>query len=79
MKRFKTTGLCNPVKDYMVDITERLVKIKAMVDYGDYFTINRARQFGKTTTLNALKKTLCNDYYVLGQHRTTCATVKNMI
>lgn len=65
MKRFKTTGLCNPNKDYMVDITERLVKIKAMVDYGDYFTINRARQFGKTTTLNALKKTLCNDYYVL--------------
>ena len=38
MKRFKTTGLCNPNKDYMVDITERLVKIKAMVDYGDYFT-----------------------------------------
>ena len=65
MKRFKTTGLCNPNKDYMVDITERLEKIKAMVDYGDYFTINRARQYGKTTTLNALKKTLADDYYVL--------------
>ncbi len=65
MKRFKTTGLCNPVKDYMVDITEQLEKIKAMVDYGDYFTINKARQFGKTTTINALKKALENDYYVI--------------
>ncbi len=65
MKRFKTTGLCNPAKDYMVDITERLVKIKAMVDYGDYFTINRARQFGKTTTLAALKKYLSEQYNVL--------------
>ena len=65
MKRFKTTGLCNPNKDYMVDITERLEKIKAMVDYGDYFTINRARQYGKTTTLAALKKYLSNDYCVL--------------
>lgn len=65
MKRFKTTGLCNPAKDYMVDITERLEKIKAMVDYGDYFTINRARQFGKTTTLVALKKYLSEQYNVL--------------
>lgn len=65
MKRFKTTGLCNPVKDYMVDITERLVKIKAMVDYGDYFTINRARQFGKTTTLSALERYLQDDYSVV--------------
>lgn len=26
-----------------------------MVDAGKYFTINRARQYGKTTTLQALK------------------------
>ena len=65
MKRFKTTGLCNTNKDYMVDITERLVKIKAMVDYGDYFTINRARQFGKTTTLAALERFLSDNYHII--------------
>ena len=50
MKRFNVTGICVPDKHYMVDIGDKLEKIKAMVDYGDYFTINRARQYGKTTT-----------------------------
>ena len=36
----------------------RLSKIKEMVDRGDYFTINRARQYGKTTTLKALARYL---------------------
>ena len=48
VKVFNTTGLCVPEKHYMVDLTERLVQIKAMVDAGKYFTINRARQYGKT-------------------------------
>lgn len=65
MKRFNTTGPCVPCKHYMVDITERLKQIKAMVDRGDYFVINRARQFGKTTTLAELKKYLSEDYNVL--------------
>ena len=65
MKVFKTTGLCNPTKNYMVDITKRLEAIKVMVDNGDYFTINRARQFGKTTTLSALEKYLQNEYSVV--------------
>ena len=65
MKVFKTTGLCNPAKNYMVDITKRLEAIKAMVDNGDYFTINRARQFGKTTTLAALERHLNSEYVVL--------------
>lgn len=39
----------------MVDITERLEIIRKMVAKGDYFCINRGRQYGKTTTLNALK------------------------
>jgi hypothetical protein len=46
----------------MVDISDKLRRIKEMVDRGDYFTINRARQFGKTTTLNQLEKTLFNEY-----------------
>ena len=53
MKEFNTTAVCIPSKHYMVDITERVKEIKKMVDAGKYFTINRARQYGKTTTLNA--------------------------
>jgi hypothetical protein len=35
----------------MVDISNKVSQIIAMVERGDYFTINRARQYGKTTTL----------------------------
>ncbi|MBQ5987910.1 MAG: ATP-binding protein [Oscillospiraceae bacterium] len=65
LKVFTTTGACIPENNYMVDITERLKKIRKMVDAGDYFTINRARQYGKTTTLTALKKDLNDQYDVL--------------
>jgi hypothetical protein len=36
-----------------------------MVDRGLYFTINRARQYGKTTTLSLLRKELSQDYICL--------------
>jgi hypothetical protein len=62
MRRFNTTGLCVPDQDYMVDISGKIRLIKEMVDRGDYFTINRARQFGKTTTLSRLEKTLFDEY-----------------
>jgi hypothetical protein len=62
MRRFNTTGLCVPEQDYMVDISGKIRRIREMVDRGDYFTINRARQFGKTTTLSRLEKTLFNEY-----------------
>ena len=65
MKTFKTTGACIPSKNYMVDLSSRLEAIKAMVDRGDYFTINRARQFGKTTTLTALQAYLTAEYDVI--------------
>ncbi|MCC8045209.1 MAG: AAA-like domain-containing protein [Clostridiales bacterium] len=64
-KIFNTTANCIPEKHYMVDLTERLIQIKEMVDRGDYFTINRARQYGKTTTLLALAEYLKKDYLVL--------------
>lgn len=64
-KIFNISGDCKSEIHYMVDISERLVEIKEMVDKGQYFTINRARQYGKTTTLKALKKLLANDYTVL--------------
>lgn len=49
----------------MVNLEERLVKIKDMIDKGEYFTINRARQYGKTTILKALERFLENDYIVI--------------
>ena len=55
MKRFNTTAVCIPSKHYMVDISDKVEQIKKLVDDGKYFTINRARQYGKTTTLAALK------------------------
>ena len=65
MKVFTTTGVCTKENNYMVDITDRLIKMKAMVDAGNYFTVTRARQYGKTTTLNALYHYLQNDYIVI--------------
>ena len=66
MKVFNTTAVCIPSKHYMVDISERVREIKKLVDVGKYFTINRARQYGKTTTLKALQQVLLEDYEVLG-------------
>lgn len=65
MKVFNTTTVCIPSKHYMVDLSERVAQIKKMVDAGKYFSINRARQYGKTTTLNALKKYLTGGYQVI--------------
>ena len=65
MKTFQTAGACAPDKNYMVDLSSRLEAIKAMVDQGLYFTINRARQYGKTTTLSALRSYLSSFYDVI--------------
>lgn len=62
---FNTSGDCKPALHYMVDLHDRLMKIKAMVDRGDYFSINRPRQYGKTTVLKALRPLLQNDYVVI--------------
>ncbi len=64
-KYFNTTAVCMPKKHYMVNIDERLEEIKALVDAENYFTINCARQYGKTTTLMALEQYLKKDYYVV--------------
>jgi hypothetical protein len=64
-KVFNVTGACNPMKHYMVDITDRLAEIKVLVDQGAYFTMNRARQYGKTTTLAGLCKYLQDKYLVV--------------
>ena len=46
MKKFNITGKCIPELHYMVDISERIDRIKRMVDAGDYMCINRGRQYG---------------------------------
>lgn len=62
---FNVNGDCRPKIHYMVNLAGRLQEIRRMVDRGDYFTINRARQYGKTTTLKALGRTLSVDYIVI--------------
>ncbi|MDE7187539.1 MAG: AAA-like domain-containing protein [Lachnospiraceae bacterium] len=64
-KVFNTTAVCIPEEHYMIDLSERLGKTKALVAEGKYFTINRARQYGKTTMLMALERFLKNEYYVI--------------
>ena len=61
-KVFNTTADCKPKLHYMVDISGRLKEITGVVERGEYFTINRARQYGKTTTLRALKHALEEEY-----------------
>lgn len=64
-KRFNITGACVPERHYMVDLSGRLREIRKLVDDGAYFTISRARQYGKTTILFALAKALADDYVVV--------------
>ena len=51
MREFNVTGSCSKRDHYVVDISDKLHKISLLVKKGKYFTINRARQYGKTTTL----------------------------
>lgn len=64
-KEFNITGACNPDRHYMVNLESRLKQIKNLIDNESYFTINKGRQYGKTTTLKALRKYLSTDYIVI--------------
>lgn len=57
-KTFNTTGLCFPHLHYMVDVTAKLQAVLDLVENEKYFTINRPRQYGKTTLLYLLENTL---------------------
>lgn len=61
---------------------ERLGEIAALVDRAGYFVINRARQYGKTTTLNLLAEKLEKRYAVFsisfeGMEDRICASPEN--
>lgn len=64
-KIFNVNGACNPDRHFIVDLEGRIKEIKGMIDAGEYFVINRARQYGKTTLLRALARYLKDDYQVV--------------
>jgi hypothetical protein len=65
MKQFNITGVCIENKHYMVDIGNKINKIINMIENDKYFTINRARQYGKTTTFFKIYNVLKNKYLVI--------------
>lgn len=67
-KRFNITGTCIPGRHYMADMSGKVDQIMEFVANGDYFTINRPRQYGKTTIMFLLGQKLEKDknYLVLG-------------
>ncbi len=65
MKKFNTAGTCVPNKHYMVDTSEKLDQITSLIEDEDYFTINRSRQYGKSTTLLSLENRLKDKYQVI--------------
>ena len=64
-KEFNITGSCNPQWHYMVDTEKRFEAVENLIDRGKYFTINRARQYGKTTMLQTIRRRLSDKYLVI--------------
>jgi hypothetical protein len=65
MREFNITGTCIPKLNYMVDTSNKLKEILAMIEKGKYFIINRPRQYGKTTTFYLLERELLkNEEYL---------------
>lgn len=64
-KIFNVTGACNPQRHYMADISGILDKIGKMIETGQYFIINRPRQYGKTTVMYALERMLQDKYLII--------------
>lgn len=64
-KRFNVTGSCNPEWHYMVDNAKRFKAVEDLIDMGAYFTINRARQYGKTTMLQMIWRRLSDRYLII--------------
>jgi hypothetical protein len=66
-KKFNITGRCYANEHFMADVSDKMNQILTMAEQGDYFIINRPRQYGKTTTLytvsDMLRKT--GNYIVL--------------
>ncbi|MEM9886929.1 MAG: AAA family ATPase [Bacteroidota bacterium] len=63
-KKFNTTGNCLSERHYMMDNAKKFEEIMELIEFGEYFTMNHPRQFGKTTMLFQLKAALkkADDY-----------------
>jgi hypothetical protein len=57
-KSFNITGKCIVAKHYMADVSAKMKDTLKLAENGDYFIINRPRQYGKTTTLYGLADAL---------------------
>ena len=64
-RKFNTTGVCIPHLHFMVNISKKLNKIESMVRSGEYFVINRPRQYGKTTTMYMLEQDLKDEFLII--------------
>ena len=64
-KEFNVTGSCNPQWHYMVDTEKQFKAVESLIDKGRYFTINRARQYGKTTMLQTIRRRLSDQYLII--------------
>jgi len=64
MRRFNTSGPCDPEKHYTVMRDELVVTGQALVDEGRYFTIIAPRQSGKTTYFQLLFDMLKEQDYI---------------
>jgi predicted PP-loop superfamily ATPase len=48
-KKFNITGKCHPTKHYMADVSQKIAKIRTMVEEGDYFKIGLSRIYETDT------------------------------
>ena len=76
MREFNVIGDCRKEENYIVDITEKINQITKLVVEGKYFAINRARQYGKTTTIRFLSEKLKEKYIVI---RTTFEGLSDVV
>lgn len=60
-RTFNITGTCIPGTHFIADRSEKLGQIADMVAKGHYFTINKPRQYGKSTMMNLLEQRLTED------------------
>ncbi|TYQ16600.1 UNVERIFIED_CONTAM: hypothetical protein Cloal_3165 [Acetivibrio alkalicellulosi] len=65
MKEFNITGVCVGRKHYVVDVSKKINQIIKLIEKEEYFTINRARQYGKTTILSNIYDRLKDKYLVI--------------
>jgi AAA-like domain len=64
-KKFNVTGKCLPDKHYMADVSAKMLETLQLIKEGEYFIINRPRQYGKTTTLYSLADSLRKLNYIV--------------